>query len=119
MKQEQSIGEKIRIQRQIKNYTQEYMSWALEISQAAYSKIERDETELSISRIYAIAEILEISPFTLLPPPKYSIGIHPAIVYKVIRYSQDLFRAAVKRLREYTRDTFLIVTNAITRTVKL
>jgi transcriptional regulator with XRE-family HTH domain len=71
-----TIGNKIRIQRLIRNYSQEYMAFELEISQAAYSKIERGETELSIRRIYAIAEILEISPLVLLPKPKYGIGIN-------------------------------------------
>lgn len=73
-----SIGEKIRIQRTIKRYSQEYMAFMLDISQAAYSKIERSETDISIRRIYAIAEILEISPFKLMPPTKYdsSINLH-------------------------------------------
>lgn len=69
------IGEKIRQQRVIKGYSQEYMSFALEISQAAYSKIERDETELSVTRAYQIAEVLEISPFSLLPQPKFSNSV--------------------------------------------
>jgi len=66
------LGEKIRLQRLVKKYNQEYMAFALGISQAAYSKIERNETELTINRLYEIAEILEISPLPLLPPPKYS-----------------------------------------------
>jgi transcriptional regulator with XRE-family HTH domain len=69
------VGEKIRIQRTIKNYSQEYMAFMLEISQPAYSKIERDETELTIQRVFDIAEILEINPFTLLPKPKHGAGI--------------------------------------------
>ncbi|MCQ6957630.1 helix-turn-helix domain-containing protein [Mucilaginibacter aquariorum] len=70
-----SIGEKIRIQRLTKNFSQEYMSFMLDISQAAYSNLERNETELTIRRIYEIAEILEISPFVLLPKPKFGTYI--------------------------------------------
>lgn len=66
-----STGEKIRIRRLLKNYSQEYMAFMLEISQAAYSNLERDETELTIKRVYEIAEILEVSPFELMPPPKF------------------------------------------------
>jgi transcriptional regulator with XRE-family HTH domain len=69
------VGEKIRLQRLTKKYSQEYMAFALDISQAAYSKIERDETELTIQRVFDIAEILEINPFTLLPKPKHGSGI--------------------------------------------
>jgi transcriptional regulator with XRE-family HTH domain len=69
------VGEKIRLQRLTKKYSQEYMAFALNISQAAYSKIERDETELTIQRIFDIGEILEINPYTLLPKPKHGSGI--------------------------------------------
>jgi transcriptional regulator with XRE-family HTH domain len=37
------------------------MSIQLEISLSAYSKIERDETEISLKRLQQIAEILHIS----------------------------------------------------------
>ena len=70
------VGEKIRLQRLAKKYSQEYMAFMLEISQAAYSKIERDETELTIQRLLDIGEILEINPFTLLPKPKHGSGIN-------------------------------------------
>ncbi|QJD95969.1 helix-turn-helix transcriptional regulator [Mucilaginibacter robiniae] len=84
-----TTGNRIRIQRLMKNYSQEYMAFELGISQAAYSKIERDETELSIRRIYAIAEILEISPFVLLPRPKYGTGInHHALLQFGYRFRQ-------------------------------
>ncbi|AYL95304.1 helix-turn-helix domain-containing protein [Mucilaginibacter celer] len=78
------IGEKIRLERLAKQYSQEYMAWSLEISQAAYSKVERDETELTIRRIYQIAEILEISPFRLLPKPKYGTAIVGEYFWKMI-----------------------------------
>lgn len=79
-------GNKIRIQRLIKNYSQEYMAFMLDISQPAYSKIERDETNLSLRRVYEIAEILEIDAFVLIPPSKYGLGIN------VLKMRQSLFR---------------------------
>lgn len=44
-----------------KGYSHEYMGHELKISQVAYSKIERNETKLSIERFFKIAEILEVS----------------------------------------------------------
>jgi transcriptional regulator with XRE-family HTH domain len=79
-----TTGDKIRIQRLTKNYSQEYMAFMLDISQAAYSKLERNETELSLKRIYAIAEILEISPFALMPKPKYGTGINQAFIHRTL-----------------------------------
>ena len=96
----QDVGEKIRIQRVIKKYSQEYMAFMLDISQPAYSKIERDETELTISRIYEIAEILEISPFTLLPPPKHGSSI-ALRYYKTIAKLRRFWNKSIsKKLRE-------------------
>jgi transcriptional regulator with XRE-family HTH domain len=56
-----SIGKRIKKLRELRNYTQTYMSLELEISVSAYSKIERDETEISLKRLEQIAEILNIS----------------------------------------------------------
>jgi transcriptional regulator with XRE-family HTH domain len=64
------LGEKIRQRRVIKGYSQEYMAFQLDISQNAYSKIEREATELSVKRLFRIAEILETSVFELLPAGK-------------------------------------------------
>jgi transcriptional regulator with XRE-family HTH domain len=56
----EKIGNKIRKIRELKNYTQKYMADQLGISQKAYSNIENDETDLSISRLSQIALILDL-----------------------------------------------------------
>lgn len=66
----------IRVQRAIKGYSQEYMAFQLEISQPAYSKIERSESDITVTRVFEIAEVLEISPYDLMPRPKYGSGIN-------------------------------------------
>ena len=55
------IGNRLRKLRELRNYTQSYMSIQLEISLSAYSKIERDETEISLKRLQQIAEILNVT----------------------------------------------------------
>lgn len=92
MEKIESIGELIRIQRVIRGYSQEYMAFQLEISQPAYSKIERNESEITVIRVYEIAEILEISPFEIMPKPKYGSSIN----FKGIR---GFFRKAGKALK--------------------
>lgn len=94
-----TIGEKIRIQRQIKNYSQEYMAFMLDISQAAYSNIERNETNLTLSRIYEIAEILQLSPFVLMPPPKYGSGINYHAVLHTLYKLKKLWSNKLQRRR--------------------
>lgn len=46
--------------RKTKGYSHEYMAIRLDISQAAYSKIERNTTKLNVERLLCIAEILEV-----------------------------------------------------------
>ncbi|MDT3401258.1 helix-turn-helix domain-containing protein [Mucilaginibacter terrae] len=94
------IGEKIRIQRLEKNYSQEYMAFMLDISQAAYSKIERCETTMSLPRIYAIAEILQISPFVLMPKPKYGTGINIHFIYATFDKLKRLWVSGVKQKKQ-------------------
>ena len=42
------------------------MAHQLEISQSAYSKLEKNETKLTVERLYKLAEILEITVGELL-----------------------------------------------------
>lgn len=60
------IGNKIRKVREIKGFTQEYMSEKLNLSQRAYSKIEREEIKLDWQRINEIANILNLDPVDLV-----------------------------------------------------
>ena len=55
----EKIINKIRDIRKDKGYSHEYMAHLLDISQVAYSKIEKNETKLTIERLFKIAEILE------------------------------------------------------------
>jgi transcriptional regulator with XRE-family HTH domain len=54
------VGNKIKKLRELKNYSQEYMADKLGISQAQFSKIERDESDMNISRLKEISDILEM-----------------------------------------------------------
>lgn len=56
------IGHKIKSIRELKNLTQEYMAEKLDISQAAYSKLEKGNTKISEDKLNKIAEILEVNP---------------------------------------------------------
>lgn len=60
------IGEKIRIQRLTKGYSQEYMANELDLSVSAYSNIERGVTDLTVKRLFEIAEVLDVNALALL-----------------------------------------------------
>lgn len=55
----ENILEKIKDIRKQKGFSHEYMAHKLHMSQPAYSKIEKNETVLSVDRLFKIAEILE------------------------------------------------------------
>ena len=56
-----SIANNIKNLRELKNLTQEHMAAQLEISQRAYSKIERGETDVPYSRLEQIAKALDMN----------------------------------------------------------
>jgi len=62
----EKVAEKIRIFRLAKNYSQQNMADELGITVAAYSNIERGVTDITVTRLYQIAEILEISALRFL-----------------------------------------------------
>jgi len=56
----ENIYSQIKSIREIKNYTQEYMAHELDISQAAYHKIESGKTQLTYGKLQRIAEIFKV-----------------------------------------------------------
>lgn len=60
------IGEKIRYARLTKGYSQENMADFLGISTSAYGDIERNKTELTLSRAKKLSTILKISILELI-----------------------------------------------------
>jgi transcriptional regulator with XRE-family HTH domain len=59
-------GTVIRKFREMRNYSQEYVAGKMGISQNAYSKIENNITQLTVSHVRQISAILEVSMMDLL-----------------------------------------------------
>lgn len=55
------IGTRIKNIREERNYSQDYLAQKLGITQKAYSKIETNQTRLSVEHLLKIAEVLETS----------------------------------------------------------
>jgi transcriptional regulator with XRE-family HTH domain len=60
------VGEKIRTIRELKGIKQETLATLLGISQTAYSKIERNESDISLTRLSQIAEQLGVKEEDIL-----------------------------------------------------
>ncbi len=57
--------------RQRKNFSQAYMAEKMNIALLNYGKIERGVTELSVKRLYEIADILEVNVLEIIGVSKY------------------------------------------------
>ncbi len=55
-----TLGQKIRKIRQARDFTQDNMAYELGITKGAYSKIEREESNISIKRLEEIAKVLGV-----------------------------------------------------------
>jgi len=62
----ETIVKQIKDIRKRKGYSHEYIAHELNISQAAYSKLEKNETKLTVERLFKIAETLETPVADLL-----------------------------------------------------
>lgn len=60
------VLEKIKVIRKEKGYSHEYIAHELNISQVAYSKLEKNDTKLTVERLFKIAEILDVEIGELL-----------------------------------------------------
>lgn len=56
------IGNNIKNIRELKNLTQEFVAEKLDISQSAYSRLEKGEIKISKEKLVQIAEVLEVKP---------------------------------------------------------
>ncbi|MDI1254580.1 MAG: helix-turn-helix transcriptional regulator [Flavobacterium sp.] len=61
-----NIGDNVKKFRELKGFTREQMADYLNLSVSAYGNIERNKTDLTISRIQQIAEILEVDMSQIL-----------------------------------------------------
>ena len=65
-REKMKIGAKIRMLRELKKVSPKAMADALDMSLSGYSKIERDEVELSIDKLTKMSEVLGMKPEEVL-----------------------------------------------------
>ena len=71
------VGNNIKKLRELKNFTQEYMAASLNLSPNAYGKIERDETEMTLTKLDSISKIFEMDWRAILDfDDKHLFNVH-------------------------------------------
>jgi transcriptional regulator with XRE-family HTH domain len=101
------LGIKIKKIRESKNYTQEYMSNKLNISQNTYSKIETGGIKLTVDRLKQISEVLDVSVEDILNNESQVFNFHNSNIDKFYGYietlhedNKELLQTTIKLLNE-------------------
>ncbi|WP_336270009.1 helix-turn-helix domain-containing protein [Vreelandella arctica] len=64
----EALGKKIRKTREQKGLTQDNVALASRIDRSYMGRIERGEVNITVEKLYEIAEVLGCEPASLLPP---------------------------------------------------
>jgi transcriptional regulator with XRE-family HTH domain len=103
------VGNKIKRFREQKNYTQQYMSDRLKISQNTYSKIETGGIKLTVERLNQIAEVLEVPVEQILSSDNQVFNFHNSNIEKFYGYIETLH----ENNKELTQKTIEILNNQL------
>ena len=95
-------GQKLRLLREYRNYSQEYIAEKLGITQNAYSRIENNQTKITAERLGRLAVILNIPPVELLSDKEPVIHFSEPVVH----YSQPAKEDHWKEMIENTRQLY-------------
>lgn len=93
-------GQKLRVYREFRNYSQEYIAEKLGITQNAYSRIETNQTRLTAERLRQVAEILSI-PLTCLlsdsePQLNFGNGSSDRHTLELLEHTKNLYDQIIK-----------------------
>lgn len=88
-----SIGNKIRLLREEKGFSQENMANALDITQSNYARLEKDDNRISVPRLIIIAKTLETTITELVGENANNVvnqnNNHEAITYLHTVFQSD------------------------------
>ncbi|SOD98755.1 helix-turn-helix domain-containing protein [Spirosoma fluviale] len=90
-------AEKIRLQRLQRGLSQENMADLLNLSTTAYGDIERGKTDLTLSRLTQIANVLAISPLALLTDDVISAQVVETKSEELVSHELETLRLVVEK----------------------
>ena len=96
------IGNRIRVERVRKQMSQDNMATELSISIGAYSNIERGKVDMTVNRLYQIADIFHVNVSVLLPgyADKESAGTEDAASIDELRRELERVKQDIRELKE-------------------
>lgn len=103
----QKFAKKLKILREINNYTQEYVATILDISQNAYSLIEKGTTKITLDRIEILSELYKTTPSELvsfndnfygMPLYNETAAVHSNIPPSLSSFEKRMYEQTISRL---------------------
>jgi transcriptional regulator with XRE-family HTH domain len=107
----ENLSNKIKLLREVHNYTQEYVAGHLEISQNTYSLMEKGETKLTIDRLEKLAQLYKMDVVDLIQSNNqtyintitHSQGVcshHVTITHQLTEEEKNIFQSTIDRLEK-------------------
>lgn len=93
-------GQKLRLLREYRNYSQEYIAEKLGIAQNAYSRIENNQTRLTADRLEKLARILDVPPMELLSEKEPVIHFCDTPSYPAPTFREDHWKEMIENTRQ-------------------
>src|SRR5882757_5752531 len=93
-------GQKLRLLREFRNYSQEYIAEKLGITQHAYSRIENNLTKLTAERLEKLAAILNIPPLELLSDKEPVITFSEPVTAPPPSVKEDTWKEIIENNRQ-------------------
>lgn len=94
------IGHKIKKIRELRNFTQEHIAEKLHMTQAGYSKIERNEVDINLEKLDKLAHVLGMKPEEILTfDEKYILNNYGEKATQSVNYHNN-FPPELKQLYE-------------------
>ncbi len=90
-------AERIRLERLQRGLSQENMADLLNLSTTAYGDIERGKTDLTLSRLTQIADVLGVSPLALLSDEALSAQVIEPKTDELIGHELETLRLTVEK----------------------
>jgi transcriptional regulator with XRE-family HTH domain len=93
-------GQKLRLLREFRNYSQEYIAEKLGITQHAYSRIENNLTKLTAERLERLAAILNIPLLELLSDKEPVISFSGPVAPSAGPIKDDHWKEIIENIRQ-------------------
>jgi transcriptional regulator with XRE-family HTH domain len=93
-------GQKLRVLREFRNYSQEYIAAKLGITQNAYSRIENNQTKMTAERLGRLAVILNIPPMELLSDKEPILHFSDTSSYPAPPPREDHWKEMIENTRQ-------------------